>query len=40
VDGVTCLRPCIVNFRTSDDDVCALVAVTREIGARIAPAAA
>jgi aromatic-L-amino-acid decarboxylase len=40
VDGRTCLRPCIVNFRTSDDDVCALVAVTREIGARIAPAAA
>ena len=40
VDGHTCLRPCIVNFRTSDADVCALVEVTREIGARIAPAVA
>ena len=27
-----CLRPCIVNFRTTDDDVRALVELTRELG--------
>jgi aromatic-L-amino-acid decarboxylase len=36
VDGAICLRPCFVNFRTTDDDVRALVDVTRELGARIA----
>jgi aromatic-L-amino-acid decarboxylase len=36
VDGKVCLRPCIVNYRTTDDDVCALVALTREIGGRLA----
>jgi aromatic-L-amino-acid decarboxylase len=36
VDGKLCLRPCIVNFRTSDDDVRALVAITRELGDRLA----
>lgn len=34
VDGRTCLRPCIVNFRTSDDDVCALVELACELGGR------
>ncbi|MFN0153919.1 MAG: pyridoxal phosphate-dependent decarboxylase family protein [Gaiella sp.] len=32
VDGVVCLRPCFVNFRTTDDDVRALVEITREVG--------
>ena len=32
VDGKVCLRPCIVNFRTSDDDVRALVDLTCELG--------
>jgi aromatic-L-amino-acid decarboxylase len=36
VDGSICLRPCIVNFRTSDDDVLALVELARETGARLA----
>jgi aromatic-L-amino-acid decarboxylase len=36
VDGRTCLRPCIVNFRTSDDDVLALVELALETGARLA----
>jgi aromatic-L-amino-acid/L-tryptophan decarboxylase len=35
VDGRTCLRPCIVNFRTSDDDVRALVELACELGARV-----
>ncbi len=34
VDGKTCLRPCIVNFRTTDDDVRALVELACELGAR------
>jgi aromatic-L-amino-acid decarboxylase len=33
VDGLAVLRPCIVNFRTTDDDVRTLVDVTRELGA-------
>ena len=36
VDGTVCLRPCIVNYRTTDDDVRALVAITREVGAALA----
>jgi aromatic-L-amino-acid/L-tryptophan decarboxylase len=36
VDGKVCLRPCIVNYRTTDDDVRALVEITREIGAALA----
>ncbi|MBM3677903.1 MAG: aminotransferase class V-fold PLP-dependent enzyme [Actinobacteria bacterium] len=36
IDGAVCLRPCIVNFRTSDDDVRALVEVTCEVGERLA----
>jgi aromatic-L-amino-acid decarboxylase len=35
VDGKACLRPCFVNFRTSDDDVDALVYLTLEIGAQL-----
>jgi aromatic-L-amino-acid decarboxylase len=35
VDGSSVLRPCIVNFRTTDDDVRALVDVTRELGSRL-----
>jgi aromatic-L-amino-acid decarboxylase len=38
VDGAVCLRPCVVNYRTSDDDVRALVDLTRELGARLAAA--
>jgi aromatic-L-amino-acid decarboxylase len=34
VDGMAVLRPCIVNFRTTDDDVRALVDVTCELGAQ------
>jgi aromatic-L-amino-acid decarboxylase len=32
VDGNVCLRPCIANFRTSDDDVRALVDLACELG--------
>lgn len=32
VDGKVCLRPCFVNFRTTDDDVRALIDVTRSVG--------
>jgi aromatic-L-amino-acid decarboxylase len=34
VDGIPCLRACIVNHRTTDDDVRAIVAVVREQAAR------
>jgi aromatic-L-amino-acid/L-tryptophan decarboxylase len=33
VDGQICLRPCFVNFRTSDEDVQALIDLTLELGA-------
>ena len=36
VDGAVCLRPCIVNYRTTDDDVRALVDLARELGDRLA----
>jgi aromatic-L-amino-acid/L-tryptophan decarboxylase len=36
IDGSVYLRPCIVNFRTSDNDVLALVDIAREVGDRIA----
>jgi aromatic-L-amino-acid/L-tryptophan decarboxylase len=36
VDGKICLRPCIVNYRTTDDDVRALIEVTREVAAGLA----
>jgi aromatic-L-amino-acid decarboxylase len=35
VDGSTWLRPCFVNYRTHEDDVLALVAIAREVGAAI-----
>lgn len=36
IDGEVWLRPCFVNFRTTDDDVIALMDVARELGGRIA----
>jgi len=36
IDGKVYLRPCIVNFRTSDADVRALVEIAREVGNRLA----
>jgi aromatic-L-amino-acid/L-tryptophan decarboxylase len=38
VDGTVCLRPCVVNYRTTDEDVRALVELTRELGAELAAA--
>ena len=36
IDGEVWLRPCFVNFRTTEDDVLALMAVARELGDRVA----
>jgi aromatic-L-amino-acid decarboxylase len=36
VDGTVCLRPCIVNYRTTDDDVRALVRLALEAGRALA----
>ena len=35
IDGEVWLRPCFVNFRTSEEDVLALLDVARELGERI-----
>ena len=35
VDGRWCLRPCIVNYRTTESDAHALVDIVREVGRRI-----
>lgn len=35
IDGRTCLRPCVVNFRTTRADIEALVEITEEVGRRI-----
>ncbi len=35
VDGAVCLRPCVVNYRTTDDDVRAFVDLTLEVGASL-----
>jgi aromatic-L-amino-acid/L-tryptophan decarboxylase len=35
IDGQACLRPCIVNFRTTDDDVHAIVSLADEIGTHL-----
>jgi aromatic-L-amino-acid decarboxylase len=35
IDGKVGLRPCFVNFRTTDDDVRALVDIAVELGARV-----
>ena len=32
VDGHWCLRPCMVNYRTTEDDAHALVDIVREVG--------
>jgi aromatic-L-amino-acid/L-tryptophan decarboxylase len=36
IDGEVWLRPCFVNYRTTDDDVIALLEVARELGERLA----
>jgi aromatic-L-amino-acid decarboxylase len=36
VDGMVCLRPCVVNYRTTDEDVRALVEIVLEVGAELA----
>jgi aromatic-L-amino-acid/L-tryptophan decarboxylase len=40
IDGEVWLRPCFVNFRTTDDDVVAILDVARELGARLTSGAA
>ena len=32
IDGVACLRPCIVNYRTRTEDVEAILVVADEVG--------
>ncbi len=39
VDGIPCLRACLVNHRTTEDDVRSIVVVVRELGARLDAAA-
>ncbi len=36
IDGQVYLRPCFVNFRTTEEDVRALVDIAREVGGRLA----
>jgi aromatic-L-amino-acid/L-tryptophan decarboxylase len=36
IDGDVWLRPCFVNFRTTEDDVLAILDVARELGERVA----
>jgi aromatic-L-amino-acid decarboxylase len=36
IDDEVWLRPCFVNFRTTEDDVVAIVEVARELGERLA----
>ncbi|HEX5949740.1 MAG TPA: amino acid decarboxylase, partial [Actinomycetota bacterium] len=36
IDGQVYLRPCFVNFRTTEEDVLALVEITREVGSALA----
>ncbi len=36
IDGQVWLRPCFVNFRTTDDDVLAVLDVARDLGERVA----
>jgi aromatic-L-amino-acid decarboxylase len=38
IDGDVYLRPCFVNYRTNEEDVLALVGITRELGERLANA--
>ena len=36
IDADVYLRPCFVNFRTTEEDVLALIEITREIGLKLA----
>jgi aromatic-L-amino-acid decarboxylase len=36
VDGTVCLRPCVVNYRTTNDDVRALVDAVLDVGRTVA----
>jgi aromatic-L-amino-acid/L-tryptophan decarboxylase len=36
IDGSVWLRPCFVNFRTTEEDVLAILEVTRDLGERLA----
>ena len=36
IDGEVWLRPCFVNFRTTEDDVLAVLEVARDLGERLA----
>ena len=36
IDGRVCLRPCLVNFRTTDEDVLALVEESVRVGRELA----
>ncbi|HXF35778.1 MAG TPA: amino acid decarboxylase, partial [Actinomycetota bacterium] len=38
IDGQVYLRPCFVNFRTTEEDVLALLDITTEVGERLAAA--
>ena len=40
IGGEVWLRPCFVNFRTTDEDVLAILDVARELGARLTSGAA
>jgi aromatic-L-amino-acid decarboxylase len=40
IDGEVWLRPCFVNFRTTDDDVLAILDVARDLGQRLLGTAA
>jgi aromatic-L-amino-acid/L-tryptophan decarboxylase len=40
IDDEVWLRPCFVNFRTTEDDVVAILDVARELGERIVRGAA
>ncbi len=35
IDGATCLRPCVVNFRTTDEDVRSIARLAVEIGTQL-----
>jgi aromatic-L-amino-acid decarboxylase len=39
IDGEVYLRPCFVNFRTTEEDVLALVEIAREVGERLVSSA-
>ncbi|MGH2529593.1 MAG: pyridoxal phosphate-dependent decarboxylase family protein, partial [Actinomycetota bacterium] len=36
IDDAVYLRPCFVNFRTTEDDVLAVIDIGRELGERVA----